>query len=133
MFGHLQQIVKYLLEGLTVALASHLIAGDKLNVKEIIILGLTAAVVFMVLEYYAPSVITIMSGGCPSSYNSELPGYDSSLSMSYAQVGGGTPYKLVDGMYSHKVLLAGFNENAKAANSADNCKNLSRYSSNEAE
>jgi hypothetical protein len=150
------QVVKFLLEGLAVAMASHLVAGGKLDVKEIVMLGLTAAAVFMVLEYYAPSVAVgarhgagfgigakMVGGGYFSPVDDDQGPSGYSLA-EYAQVGGydedelvapkeevipspNSPYKLIDGMYSHKTLLAGFNESAKAANSSDNCKNQSRY------
>jgi len=119
----MSQIVKFLLEGLAVSMASHLVAGNKLNVQEIILLGLTAAAVFMVLEFYAPSIVAGARQGA---------GFGIGMNM----VGGGTeesaeaihvpeesvpdsPYKLIDGMYARKVLLAGFNQNAKAANDCD--------------
>lgn len=48
--------IKYLLEGLAVAIAAYLIAGKKLRMDEIGTLALTALAVFAILDIYAPSV-----------------------------------------------------------------------------
>jgi hypothetical protein len=237
----MSQVVKYLLEGLAVALASHLVAGSKLNMKEIFMLGLTAASVFMVLETYAPSVASgarhgagfgigvnmVKEGfdncpdcrGCTNHPTGSEPAWGSGDAggdtfVSGPQRGGdhtpghitepffseeeesrfeaeaavaeaeealaeasfeipevevdvesqtgfneelfpeeelttqqfqedanppeqllqeavapspNKPYKLINGVYSHKALLAGYNENAKAFNSDVNCSNQASY------
>ena len=48
--------LKYLLEGLAVAVAAYLIPGKKLRIEEIATLALTALAVFAILDIYAPSV-----------------------------------------------------------------------------
>jgi ABC-type Co2+ transport system permease subunit len=48
--------IKYLLEGLAVAVAAYLIPGKKLRMEEIGTLALTALAVFAILDIYAPSV-----------------------------------------------------------------------------
>lgn len=132
----LSQVVKYVLEGLAVAFASHLVAGNKLNVKEVAVLGLTAAAVFMSLELYAPSVAAGARQGAGFGLGAKMVGGGDIVDQLVSDVlndnedeasdnAMSVPYKLVDGMYSHKVLLAGFNENAEAANEKDNCKNAS--------
>lgn len=126
----MSQIVKYLLEGLAVSMASHLVAGNKLNIQEITLLGLTAAAVFMVLELYAPSIVAgarqgagfgigmNMVGGFADDAEGEDEGTGAGAGAEAEQMSvPDSPYKLVDGMYARKVLLAGFNQNAKAANS----------------
>ena len=49
-------LIKYAVEGLAVGLAASLISKNKLSGREIATLGLTAAVVFLLLDVYAPSV-----------------------------------------------------------------------------
>jgi hypothetical protein len=148
------QVVKYLLEGLAVALASHLVAGNKLDIKEIALLGVTAAAIFLVLEHFSPSIAASarQGAGFGIGHNLVNEGYHDGPGLEVGHQHGGyyyddeedeispgpdpvapeapsanTPYKLVDGIYSAKVLLAGFNENAKAYNNDANCKSQSSY------
>lgn len=51
-----QSVVKYLLEGLAVAVAAYYIPRRTVDLKEIGIIALTAAAVFAVLDQFAPSV-----------------------------------------------------------------------------
>jgi hypothetical protein len=48
----ISDFTKYLIEGLVVSLAVYLVAGEKNNMNEIILLGLTAAVTFMILDLF---------------------------------------------------------------------------------
>lgn len=128
----LQQVMKFVLEGLAVALASRMIARTKLDVKEIAMLGLTAGAVFMVLEFFAPSIVLGARQGAGFGLGANLVGGgylkeedDDDMEREPEVDSTNAPYKLVDGMYSHKTLLAGFNENADAANNA--VDDLSRY------
>lgn len=52
----LQSLVKYLLEGLAVAAAAFYFPRYKSNPMEIVLIALTAAAVFAVLDQFAPSV-----------------------------------------------------------------------------
>jgi len=52
----IKRIVKYLVEGLIVAIAVYAIPKKSLNVEEIVIIGLTAAATFAVLDVFLPSV-----------------------------------------------------------------------------
>ena len=51
-----QQIVKYLISGMTVAFAAFFIPRRQMNLEEIIMISFTAAASFAVLEHYAPSL-----------------------------------------------------------------------------
>lgn len=53
-----QSIVKYLLEGMAVAVAAYYIPQRSADLKEIAIIGLTAAAVFAILDTFAPAVAT---------------------------------------------------------------------------
>lgn len=49
-------LVKYLLEGIAVATAAFYLSSKRASAKETISIGVTAAVVFLVLDLFAPSV-----------------------------------------------------------------------------
>jgi hypothetical protein len=50
------RVVKYLLEGIAVAIAAFVLPGKTLKFQEIAMIGLTAAATFAILDIYAPSV-----------------------------------------------------------------------------
>lgn len=52
----LKSVLKYLLEGLAVAVAAFYIPQRKVDLQEIAMIAVTAAAVFMVLDFFAPSV-----------------------------------------------------------------------------
>ena len=47
--------IKYIIEGLAVAVAAYYIPKNKLNVEDIVIIGVTAAAIFAVLDVFSPS------------------------------------------------------------------------------
>ena len=52
----LRRMVKYLTEGLVVALAALVIPKKAIAVEEVIAIGVTAAAVFSLLDVYSPSI-----------------------------------------------------------------------------
>jgi hypothetical protein len=56
MFFNFQALIKYLLEGMAVALAAFFIPQRKVEVKEIVLIALTAAAVFSILDQFSPSI-----------------------------------------------------------------------------
>jgi ABC-type Co2+ transport system permease subunit len=52
----MKRIIKYLVEGLMVAIAAFAIPKRSLNVEEIVLLALTAAATFSILDTYVPSM-----------------------------------------------------------------------------
>jgi hypothetical protein len=52
----LKRAIKYLLEGLAVAFVAYYFTRGKLDWKEIILLGITAAFVFAILDTFSPTV-----------------------------------------------------------------------------
>jgi ABC-type Co2+ transport system permease subunit len=52
----LKRVVKYLIEGLIVAIAAFAIPKRSLNLEEISLLALTAAATFAILDTYVPSM-----------------------------------------------------------------------------
>lgn len=55
----IRRVIKYLIEGLAVAFVAYLVLGrDKLNIRDVVILGVTAAFVFAILDAFSPMVAT---------------------------------------------------------------------------
>lgn len=52
----IKRIIKYLVEGLMVAIAAFAIPKRSLNVEEIVLLALTAAATFSILDTYIPTM-----------------------------------------------------------------------------
>ena len=52
----IKRIIKYLIEGLMVAIAAFAIPKKSLNLEEIALLALTAAATFAILDTYIPSM-----------------------------------------------------------------------------
>jgi ABC-type Co2+ transport system permease subunit len=52
----IKRIVKYLIEGLMVAIAAFAIPKRSLNIEEIALLALTAAATFAILDTYIPAM-----------------------------------------------------------------------------
>jgi ABC-type Co2+ transport system permease subunit len=58
-----KRIIKYIVEGLMVAIAAYAIPKRSLNIEEIILIALTAAATFSILDTYVPSMgVTARSG-----------------------------------------------------------------------
>ena len=58
-----KRIIKYLVEGFMVAIAAYAIPKRSLNVEEILLIALTAAATFSILDTYVPSMgVTARSG-----------------------------------------------------------------------
>lgn len=56
-FGEIvKRVVKYLLEGVAVAIAARYIPTEKMDMNEVMLIAFTAASVFAILDMYAPSV-----------------------------------------------------------------------------
>jgi ABC-type Co2+ transport system permease subunit len=52
----IKRIIKYLVEGLMVAIAAYAIPKRSLNVEEIVLIALTAAATFSILDTYIPTM-----------------------------------------------------------------------------
>jgi ABC-type Co2+ transport system permease subunit len=58
-----KRVIKYLVEGLMVAIAAYAIPKRSLNVEEVILIALTAAATFSILDTYVPAMgVTARSG-----------------------------------------------------------------------
>lgn len=75
------RILKYLFEGIVVALAAYVMPGKKMVLEEVLVLGAVAATTFAILDLFAPSVGAYSRMGVGFSVGSNLVGGISSAGM----------------------------------------------------
>jgi len=69
------RVIKYLVEGLFVALAALFIPKKQLVVEDIIALGIVAAAVFAILDVVSPSIGSSARGGAGFGIGANLVGF----------------------------------------------------------
>jgi ABC-type Co2+ transport system permease subunit len=74
-----RRIIKYLVEGLMVAIAAYAIPKRSLNVEEIILIALTAAATFSILDTYIPSMGSSARSGAGFGIGANLVGFPGGL------------------------------------------------------
>ena len=75
-FGELvKRAIKYLVEGLMVALAAFAIPKHSLNLDEIALIALTAAATFSILDTYVPSMAVGARSGAGFGMGANLVGF----------------------------------------------------------
>jgi|UniRef100_A0A6C0DB08 ABC-type Co2+ transport system permease subunit len=74
-----KRIIKYLVEGLMVAIAAYAIPKRSLNIEEIILLALTAAATFSILDTYLPSIAVTTRSGAGFGIGANLVGFPGGL------------------------------------------------------
>ena len=70
-----QRVVKYLVEGLMVALASYAIPKKSLKLDEIALIALVAAATFSILDTYLPSMAESARSGAVFGIGANLVGF----------------------------------------------------------
>ena len=73
----IKRIVKYLIEGLMVAIAAFAIPKRSLNLDEIALIALTAAATFSILDTYVPSMAVGARSGAGFGIGANLVGFPS--------------------------------------------------------
>jgi ABC-type Co2+ transport system permease subunit len=71
----LKRAIKYIIEGVMVAIAAYAIPKKALNVEEIVIIGLMAAATFSVLDVFVPSIAGSARGGAGFGIGANLVGF----------------------------------------------------------
>ena len=71
----LRKIVKYLVEGLMVAVAAYVIPQRSLKLDEIALIALTAAATFSILDAYLPSMAVSARSGAGFGLGANLVGF----------------------------------------------------------
>ena len=70
-----KRAIKYLVEGLMVAIAAFVIPRKSLVIEEIVLLALTAAATFAILDTYIPSMAVSARSGAGFGLGANLVGY----------------------------------------------------------
>jgi len=71
----LRRAVKYLVEGVMVALAAFTIPKTELNLEEVLLIALTAAATFSILDTYIPSMAVSARSGAGFGIGANLVGF----------------------------------------------------------
>ena len=74
-----KRIIKYLVEGLMVAIAAYAIPKRSLNVEEIVLIALTAAATFSILDTYIPSMGVSARSGAGFGIGANMVGFPGGL------------------------------------------------------
>jgi hypothetical protein len=74
-----KRAIKYLIEGLMVAIAAYAIPKQSLKVEEVIIIALTAAATFSVLDVFVPTMASSARGGAGFGIGANLVGFPGGL------------------------------------------------------
>ena len=79
-FGELlRRIVKYLVEGIMVAIAAYAIPKKAMNIDEVLLIALTAAAPFSILDTYVPSMAVSARSGAGFGIGANLVGFPGGL------------------------------------------------------
>jgi hypothetical protein len=70
-----KRAIKYMVEGIMVAIAAFAIPKKKLDIEEIVIVGLVAAATFSVLDVFVPSMGVSARGGAGFGIGANLVGF----------------------------------------------------------
>jgi ABC-type Co2+ transport system permease subunit len=71
----IKRVIKYLIEGIMVAVAAFAIPKKQLNPEEIAIIGLMAAATFAVLDVFVPSIASNARSGAGFGIGAKLVGF----------------------------------------------------------
>jgi len=75
----IKRIIKYIVEGLMVAIAAFVIPKKSMNLEEIACLALTAAATFAILDTYIPSMGVSARSGAGFGIGANLVGFPGGL------------------------------------------------------
>ena len=70
-----KRAIKYLVEGLMVAIACYAIPKKSLNLEEVALIALTAAATFSILDTYVPSMASSARSGAGFGIGANLVGF----------------------------------------------------------
>jgi ABC-type Co2+ transport system permease subunit len=75
----IKRVIKYLVEGMMVAIAAYAIPKRSLNMEEIALLALTAAATFSILDTYVPTMGVTSRSGAGFGIGANLVGFPGGL------------------------------------------------------
>jgi ABC-type Co2+ transport system permease subunit len=71
----MRRAVKYIVEGIMVAIAAYAIPKKSLNLDEVLLIALTAAATFSILDTYVPSMAVSARSGAGFGIGANLVGF----------------------------------------------------------
>jgi len=71
----IRRVIKYLVEGVMVAIAAYAIPKRSLNLDEVMLIALTAAATFSILDTYVPSLAVSARSGAGFGVGANLVGF----------------------------------------------------------
>ena len=71
----IRRVVKYLVEGIMVAIAAYAKPKKSLNIDEVLLIALTAAATFSILDTYVPSMAVSARSGAGFGIGANLVGF----------------------------------------------------------
>jgi ABC-type Co2+ transport system permease subunit len=71
----IKRAIKYIIEGIMVAIAAYVIPKKQLNIEEVVIIALMAAATFSVLDVFIPSMAASARGGAGFGIGANLVGF----------------------------------------------------------
>jgi hypothetical protein len=71
----IKRAIKYMIEGIMVAICAYAIPKKALNVEEVVIIGLSAAATFAILDTFSPSISSSARGGAGMGIGFNLVGF----------------------------------------------------------
>lgn len=74
-----KRVIKYLVEGLMVAIAAYAIPQRSLNMEEVTLIALTAAATFSILDCYVPNIGVSTRTGAGFGIGANLVGFPGGL------------------------------------------------------
>jgi ABC-type Co2+ transport system permease subunit len=74
-----KRALKYLIEGFMVAIAAYAIPKQSLKMEEVIVIALTAAATFAVLDVFVPTMASSARGGAGFGIGANLVGFPGGL------------------------------------------------------
>jgi ABC-type Co2+ transport system permease subunit len=75
----IKRAIKYIIEGIIVALAAYVIPKKSLNIEEVVVIALTAAATFSILDTYIPSMGVSARNGTGLGIGLNLAGFPGGL------------------------------------------------------
>ena len=75
----IKRVIKYLVEGLMVAIAAYAIPKASLNLEEICLIALTAAATFSILDCYVPNIGVSTRTGAGFGIGANMVGFPGGL------------------------------------------------------
>jgi hypothetical protein len=70
-----KRLIRYLLEGIAVSLAAHLVGKNKLDIQTIVLLGVTASAVLSILDVFSPTIGSATRSGAGLGLGAGISGF----------------------------------------------------------